>query len=191
MPTRRQGNMWQHDVVVLLAIHIDIWYVLGSGHERQRYLPVGSQTILIACDHGGLELKSLLKSDLVARGLTVVDLGTHDGQSVDYPDYADLMAQALKDGQAERGILLCGTGIGISIAVNRYPHVRAALVHDGFTAKMARAHNDANVLVMGGRAIGPEVARDCLEVFLTTPFEGGRHARRVDKLGQRGGKDGQ
>lgn len=147
---------------------------------------MGTQTILVASDHGGLELKSLLKLDLEARGLTVLDLGTHDSQSVDYPDFAYKLAEALKAGSADFGLLLCGTGIGISIAANRYAHIRAALVHDAFTAKMARAHNDANVLVMGGRAIGPEVARDCLNVFLSTPFEGGRHALRVDKLGQKG-----
>ena len=149
---------------------------------------VTSQTILIASDHGGLELKTVLKSELDRLGFTVQDLGTHDQQSVDYPDFAFELAQALKDGPAQMGVLLCGTGIGISIAANRFTHVRAALVHDAFTAKMARAHNDANVLVLGGRSIGPEVAKDCLDIFLTTPFEGGRHARRVEKLGQKGGQ---
>ena len=147
---------------------------------------MGNQTILIASDHGGLELKSLLISDLEKRGLSVLDLGTNGPDSVDYPDFAFALAEALKSGMATQGILLCGTGIGISIAANRFSHVRAALVHDAFGAKMARAHNDANVLVMGGRAIGPEVARDCLDIFLSTPFEGGRHERRVTKLGQRG-----
>ena len=147
---------------------------------------MGTQTVLIACDHGGLELKALLVSDLEKKGLTVIDLGTNGPDSVDYPDFAFSIAEALKDGKADKGILLCGTGIGISIAANRFSHVRAALVHDAFGAKMCRAHNDANVLVMGGRTIGPEVARDCLDIFLTTPFEGGRHERRVSKLGQRG-----
>jgi ribose 5-phosphate isomerase B len=93
------------------------------------------------------------------------------------------MAKALKDGQASRGILMCGTGIGISIAANRHRHVRAALVHDAYGARMCRQHNDANVLVLGGRTMGPEVARECVEIFLATEFEGGRHARRVAKLG--------
>ena len=150
--------------------------------DGYKVLPVTSPSILIASDHGGLELKALLKSTLEQSGFQVLDLGTHDEQSVDYPDFAVQLAQALKDGRAERGVLVCGTGIGISIAANRFAHVRAALVHDAFTAKMARAHNDANVLVLGGRVIGSEVAKDCLDLFLNTPFEGGRHARRVEKL---------
>lgn len=141
-----------------------------------------SETIAIASDHGGLELKSLLKQDLEARGLTVVDLGTNSTDSVDYPDFAAAMADTLKSGKADRGVLICGTGIGISIAANRHPHIRAALVHDAFTARMARQHNDANVLVLGGRTTGQEVAKDCLAVFLDTAFEGGRHARRVEKM---------
>ena len=149
---------------------------------------MSEQTVLIASDHGGLSLKSLLASDLEKAGLKVLDLGTHTDQSVDYPDFAYALADALKQGRASRGILLCGTGIGISIAANRFTHVRAALVHDAFTAQMARAHNDANVLVMGARVIGPDIARQCLNIFLTTPFEGGRHAGRVHKLGQKGGE---
>lgn len=138
--------------------------------------------VAIASDHGALELKEYLKRHLDERGLKVVDLGTHTPDSVDYPDYADAMAAVLKEGRASCGILLCGTGIGISIAANRHSHVRAALVHDAFGARMAREHNDANVLVMGGRTIGPEIAKDCLGIFLDTPFEGGRHARRVEKM---------
>ncbi len=145
-----------------------------------------SDPIAIASDHGGLELKTLLKADLEKRGLSVLDLGTNSSESVDYPDYADAMAAALKEGRAGRGVLICGTGIGISIAANRHSHVRAALVHDAFTARMARQHNDANVLVLGGRTIGPEVARDCLGLFLDTAFEGGRHARRVEKMSRPG-----
>ena len=144
------------------------------------------KTVVIASDHGGLELKELLISDLEKRGLAVLDLGTHTADSVDYPDFANQLALAIKSGKAEQGILLCGTGIGISIAANRFSHIRAALVHDAFGAQMARAHNDANVLVMGGRVIGPEIARQCLDIFLSTPFEGGRHVRRVDKLAVKG-----
>jgi ribose 5-phosphate isomerase B len=140
--------------------------------------------LAIASDHGGVELKAILKQDMEERGLNVLDLGTDGPASVDYPDFADLVAKAIREGRASRGILICGTGIGISMAANRYPELRAALVHDAFTARMSRQHNDANVLVMGGRTIGSEVARDCLKIFLDTPFEGGRHARRVDKLGR-------
>jgi len=140
------------------------------------------RTIAIASDHGGVELRALLARDLAEWGWDVLDLGTDGPASVDYPDFAVKVAKALKAGQAERGLLLCGTGIGISIAANRFVHVRAALVHDAFGARMARQHNDANVLVMGARVIGPEVARDCLKIFLETAFEGGRHAGRVAKL---------
>jgi len=141
------------------------------------------EVIALASDHGGIEMKAMLRCILEERGCRVLDLGTHDSQSVDYPDYAAAMAKALKDGQASRGILMCGTGIGISIAANRHRHVRAALVHDAYGARMCRQHNDANVLVLGGRTMGPEVARECVEIFLATEFEGGRHARRVAKLG--------
>jgi len=141
------------------------------------------EVIALASDHGGIEMKAMLRRILEEKGCRVLDLGTHDSQSVDYPDYAAAMAKALKDGQASRGILMCGTGIGISIAANRHRHVRAALVHDAYGARMCRQHNDANVLVLGGRTMGPEVARECVEIFLATEFEGGRHARRVAKLG--------
>lgn len=140
-------------------------------------------TVAIACDHGGLELKTVLKAELEAAGRTVLDLGVNDATSVDYPDYADRLAAALKAGEAGVGVLICGSGIGISIAANRHAHVRAALVHDAYTARMSRQHNDANVVVFGGRVIGVEVAKDCLRVFLGTAFEGGRHQRRVAKLG--------
>ena len=109
---------------------------------------------------------------------------TADRQSVDYPDFADAVAAALGSGRAERGVLICGSGIGISIAANRHRHVRAALCHDGLSARLARQHNDANVLVLGGRLIGVDAARECLAVFLATRFEGGeRHQRRIAKLG--------
>jgi len=140
------------------------------------------EKIAIASDHGALDLKAFLKERLERRGMEVIDLGTNGPESVDYPDFADLMAETLKEGKADRGVLLCGTGIGISIAANRHPHVRAALVHDAFGAEMARAHNDANVLVMGGRTTGPEIAAQCLDIFLDTEFDGGRHARRVEKM---------
>lgn len=144
--------------------------------------PLMPETIAIAADHAGFDLKEVLKSELADLGCEVLDLGTSGPQSVDYPDFATAVARALADGRASRGVLVCGTGIGISIAANRHRHVRAALCHDSSSARLARAHNDANVLALGARLIGPEVAKDCLRTFLSTPFEGGRHAARVAKL---------
>ena len=141
------------------------------------------EKILVASDHAGLELKAEVIAALKARGMEPEDLGTHDKTSVDYPDFADRLAEGLKAGEARRGVLVCGTGIGISIAANRHAHVRAALCQDATTARLTRAHNDANVLCLGARTMGVEVALDCLAAFLETPFEGGRHQRRVDKLG--------
>ena len=138
--------------------------------------------VAVAADHGGFELKSLLLPELAALGLTVLDLGTDDRAPVDYPDFADAVAAAIATGRADLGVLICGTGIGMSIAANRHAAVRAALCHDGLTARLARQHNDANVLVLGGRLIGPETAKDCLRIFFSTHFEGGRHSRRVAKL---------
>jgi ribose 5-phosphate isomerase B len=143
-----------------------------------------SDIVAIAADHGGFDLKESLVPVLAAAGVTVLDLGTTSRESVDYPEFADALAAALAAGRAQRGVLICGTGIGISIAANRHPGIRAALCHDGLTARLARQHNDANVLVLGGRVLGIETAKDCLTMFLDTPFEGGRHARRVAKLGR-------
>lgn len=140
---------------------------------------MATEIIAIASDHGGLDMKNALREQLAEHGAQVVDLGTDSPDSVDYPEFARRMAKALKDGDAHRGVLVCGTGIGISIAANRYPHVRAALAHDAFTARLGREHNDANVLVLGGRTTGIEIAKQCLEIFLTTAFQGGRHERRV------------
>lgn len=142
------------------------------------------ETIAIASDHAGVELKSLLKKDLGDLGFAVLDLGTEGAESVDYPDFADKLAAAIRAGKATRGVLVCGSGIGISIAANRHPEVRAALIHDALGARMSRQHNDANVICFGGRMIGADTARDCLKIFFTTEFEGGRHARRVAKLAQ-------
>ena len=142
-----------------------------------------SESIAIASDHAGFELKNELKQDLMENGYTVLDLGSDSLESVDYPDFGYALAGAIKEGKAKRGVLICGSGIGISIAANRDSEIRAALVHDALGARLARQHNDANVVCFGGRTIGPEVARDCLKVFLETDFEdGGRHSRRVDKL---------
>lgn len=141
-----------------------------------------TETIAIASDHAGFELKSLLKKDLETMGFGVLDLGAVSKESVDYPDFGFALAGALKAGKASRGVLVCGSGIGISIAANRFPEVRAALIHDALGARLSRQHNDANVICFGGRLIGEEVARDCLKVFLETQFEGGRHTGRVAKL---------
>jgi ribose 5-phosphate isomerase B len=138
--------------------------------------------IAIACDHGGLDLKLLLVEDLKSAGVPVVDLGTMSRDSVDYPDYAQALADALAAGKAARGVLICGTGIGMSIAANRFKHIRAARCADVTDTRLARQHNDANVLVLGGRTMGPEVAKDCLKTFLSTEFEGGRHSRRIAKM---------
>jgi ribose 5-phosphate isomerase B len=134
-------------------------------------------TIALAADHAGFALKSKLKDELESLGLAVLDLGTHDTTSVDYPDFANALADAMAQGRASRGVLVCGTGIGISIAANRHRHVRAALCHDVSSARLAREHNDANVLVVGARLIAEVAAKDCLKVFA-----GGRHRARVDKL---------
>lgn len=144
-----------------------------------------SEIIALAADHGGFELKALLAEHLRAKGYQVLDLGTHSLESVDYPEIADAIVGALRTGRASRGVLMCGTGIGASIAANRNHDIRAALCHDVTTARLCRQHNDANILVLGGRTTGPETAKDCLDVFLATAFEGGRHARRVGKLGAR------
>ena len=138
--------------------------------------------IAVASDHAGFDLKEILKRDLQEAGLEVLDLGTNSTQSVDYPDFGTAMADAVASGKAERGVLVCGTGIGISMAANRNPKVRAALVHDVTSARLSRLHNDANVVAFGQRLIGSETAREALKVFLDTKFEGGRHANRVAKL---------
>lgn len=143
---------------------------------------MSAEIVALAADHAGFELKNLLLEVIRERGLTALDLGTNDGRSVDYPDMAGALADALSDGRAARGVLVCGTGIGIGIAANRHRHLRAALCHDVTTASLARRHNDANVLVLGARVVGQQVALDCLRTFLDTGFEGGRHQRRVDKL---------
>jgi ribose 5-phosphate isomerase B len=138
--------------------------------------------IAIASDHAGVEMKTQIKAHLTSLGHEVIDLGPEDTASVDYPDYADKLAAALKDKHAEQGVLICGSGIGISIAANRHRHIRAALCHDGLSAKLSRQHNDANVLVLGARLIGSDTAKDCATIFFSTAFEGGRHQHRVNKL---------
>lgn len=140
--------------------------------------------IAIASDHAAVGLKSALADWLRAEGHEVDDLGTDGDASVDYPDFGYRLAGHVAAGKAERGVALCGTGIGISIAVNRHPEVRCALVSEPLSAALSREHNDANVIAMGARIIGVEMAKACLTAFLTTPFGGERHARRVAKLRQ-------
>ncbi len=138
------------------------------------------KTIAIACDHAGVDLKATIKQAVPS--VNWLDLGTDSSESVDYPDYAGKLAAAIKDGRATQGVLICGSGVGISIAANRYPHIRCALVFNAEMAKLSREHNDANVLALGARFVTPDDAVACVETFLNTAFEGGRHQRRVDKI---------
>jgi ribose 5-phosphate isomerase B len=139
--------------------------------------------LAIGCDHGGFELKQeILKFLKTVANLEVLDLGPAGGESVDYPDFGAKVAEAVARGTMDRGILICGTGIGMSIVANRYPNVRAALCHDHFTAQMSREHNDANILVLGERVTGKGVALELVKTWLDTPFAGGRHQKRLDKI---------
>jgi len=141
------------------------------------------RVVAIASDHAGYEMKTALKEEISSLGYGVLDLGTDSPDSVDYPDFAHALAEAVTQGKAGQGVLVCGSGIGVSITANRHPGIRAALCHNAETARLSRQHNNANVLAMGERIIGVDVARECLRVFLETEFEGGRHARRVAKMG--------
>ena len=139
--------------------------------------------IALGCDHGGYALMQDIKKLLDKKGLEYHDYGTYSEASCDYPEFAKKVAEAILSGEAERGILICGTGIGISIAANRYPGIRAALCTDCFMAEATRLHNDANILCMGGRVVGPGLAEKITETFLETPFSGDeRHARRIGKI---------
>jgi ribose 5-phosphate isomerase B len=138
--------------------------------------------IAIGCDHAGPALMSVLRAALEQAGHPVLDFGTHGPESVDYPDFASAVSAAVADGRARFGVLACGTGIGISMAANRNPAIRCALVHDVTGARLTRQHNDANVIAFGARLIGPEVALDALRTFIATPYDGGRHDRRVLKI---------
>jgi len=144
-----------------------------------------SKRVYIASDHAGVQTKSELCAFLESLGLHVEDLGPHDTTSVDYPEFAHLLARTVVDDANAWGVLICGSGIGMSIAANKVPGARAALVHEAYTAQMAREHNNANIIVLGARVIGPEIMKSCLRAFAQTPFDGGsdgRHARRVAKL---------
>jgi len=138
--------------------------------------------IVLTADHAGVDLKDDLAAWLGEQGHDVLDLGTHSHESVDYPRFGAIMAEALADGRAERGVTVCGSGIGVAIAANRNPACRCAQVAEPLSAALARRHNDANAIALGARLIGSEMARACVETFLATEFEGGRHQRRVAQL---------
>jgi len=142
--------------------------------------------IYLSSDHAGADLRRTIAAHLADHGHVVDDLGPASNESVDYPDYGARLAKAMQADPASRGVAVCGSGIGISIAVNRFPWIRAALVGDVTAARLCREHNDANVLALGERLTGVAVALDCVDIFLKTKFEGGRHARRVDKLASPG-----
>jgi len=140
------------------------------------------ETILIGSDHAGFSLKTFLKEVMEQDGLPVVDVGCAADISCDYPDYARLLCERLQSGEAPRGVLICGTGLGMSMAANRFRGIRAALCTSEYQARMSRAHNDANVLIIGGRVTGVEMALSILRTWLETSFEGGRHQRRIDRI---------
>lgn len=145
-----------------------------------------SSPVVIGCDHAAYPLKETVKAFLEKNGIAVEDVGTHSEESVDYTDVAIKVASMVSEKKVDRGILLCGTGLGMSMAANRFKHVRAALCTDLFSAMMSRRHNNANILVLGGRITGVDLALEIVRVWLSTPFEGGRHARRVDKFSSLG-----
>ena len=138
--------------------------------------------IIVGSDHAGYPMKEKVKAHLLERNIEVEDVGTHSEESVDYTDFGKAVAGKVSDGAFERGILICGTGLGMSMVANRFTGVRAALANDLFSAVMSRRHNDANVLVMGGRLIGDILALQLVDTWLETPFEGGRHQRRLEKM---------
>jgi ribose 5-phosphate isomerase B len=144
--------------------------------------------VAVACDHGGYALKQTVKGALAESDAEVIDLGTDSSESVDYPDFAKKAIDLLLTHGCDRIMLLCGTGIGMSICANRIPGVRGALCHDTYTARMSRLHNDANCLILGGRVIGPGLAGEIVKVWLKTPFEGGRHTKRLAKIEEMTGK---
>lgn len=138
--------------------------------------------IAIGGDHSSLELKKEIINHLAAQGIECKDFGTYTTASCDYPDIAQTVCEAIKSGECEKGILICGTGLGISMSANKIKGIRCALCHDYFSAKYTRLHNDSNIIAFGARVIGPGLACELVDVFLNTPFEGGRHARRVEKM---------
>lgn len=140
------------------------------------------EKIAIGSDHAGFGLKEVVLGLLGSLNINVIDCGTKNTESVDYPDFGARVSELVSSGEVERGILICGTGIGMSMVANKYPNVRAALCNDLFSAKMSRMHNDANILVLGGRVIGKDLAAEIVKVWLSTPFEGERHLKRLNKI---------
>ncbi|MEW6163014.1 MAG: ribose 5-phosphate isomerase B [Nitrospirota bacterium] len=138
----------------------------------------------IGCDHAGLELKNEIISLLGGLGIECIDYGTNSPESVDYPDFGKKVSEAVSSGGIDRGILICGTGIGMSIVANKFPRIRASLCNDLFTAKMSRLHNDANILALGGRIVGKDLAKEIVRTWVNTPFEGERHCIRLKKITQ-------
>lgn len=138
------------------------------------------EAVVIGSDHAGFGLKTFLKEKMEEEGIPVIDVGCEKETSCDYPEFAHRLCKKIQEGQASRGILICGTGLGMSMAANRFQGIRAALCTTEYHARMSRAHNDSNVLVIGGRVTGPELALSILTTWLNTPFEGGRHQRRID-----------
>ena len=136
----------------------------------------------LACDHGGFELKEEIKTFLKSLGVEPIDMGTFNEDSVDYPDFGVLVAGKVSRGELERGILICSTGIGMAMVANKFPRIRAALANDLYSSRCSREHNDANILIIGGRIVGKELAKEIVKVWLETPFAGGRHKRRLEKI---------
>jgi ribose 5-phosphate isomerase B len=136
----------------------------------------------LACDHAGFELKEELKAFLKSLGVKAIDMGTFNEDSVDYPDFGVLVAEKVSRGELERGVLICGTGIGMAMVANKFPRIRAAVANDLYSSRCSREHNDANVLIIGGRIVGKELAKEIVKVWLETPFAGGKHKRRIEKI---------
>ena len=143
---------------------------------------IGSKRVVLASDHAGFNLKEEIKKFLVKKKREVLDLGTKNSQSVDYPDYAHLLSRKMRNGKNQFGILICGSGTGMSMAANKHKNIRAALCYDAKSTKLSRLHNNANVMTIGSRLIKKKVALKCVDTFLNTNFDGGRHARRVKKI---------
>jgi len=139
-------------------------------------------TIAIGCDHAGVELKQQIIALVKDLHIECIDYGTDSTESVDYPDFGEKVSEAVSSGKIQKGILICGTGIGMSIVANKFPGVRASLCNELFTAKMSRLHNDANILVLGGRIVGRDLAKEIVKTWVSTPFEGERHRRRLEKI---------
>jgi ribose 5-phosphate isomerase B len=139
-------------------------------------------TIAIGCDHAGVELKQQIIALLKDLHIECIDYGTDSTESVDYPDFGEKVSEAVSSGKIQKGILICGTGIGMSIVANKFPSVRASLCNELFTAKMSRLHNDANILVLGGRIVGRDLAKEIVKTWVSTPFEGERHRKRLEKI---------